>query len=98
MTRKRNLILAQQARDDLIEIWLYIAADSPSAADIFIDYVYEQAKKLCSNSELGRKRDELITGIRSLPVKRYLIFYRITKGNIEVVRVLSGYRDIDTLL
>jgi toxin ParE1/3/4 len=98
MTKKRNLILAQQAKDDLIEIWLYIAADSPSAADIFIDYLYEQAKKLCSNSELGRKRDELITGIRSLPVKKYLIFYRITKENIEIVRVLSGYRDVDTLL
>ncbi len=98
MTKKRNLILAQQAKDDLIEIWLYIAADSPSAADIFIDYLYEQAKKLCSNSELGRKRDELIAGIRSLPVKKYLIFYRINKDNIEIVRVLSGYRDIDTLL
>ena len=98
MRKKRHLILAQQARDDLIEIWLYIAADSPAAADKFIDYVYEQAKKLCSNSELGRKRDDLIAGIRSMPVKRYLIFYRINKDNIEIVRVLNGYRDVDTLL
>jgi toxin ParE1/3/4 len=98
MRSKLHLILAQQAKDDLVEIWLYIAADSPSMADKFIDYLYEQAGKLCSNPELGRKRDELITGIRSLPVKRYLIFYRITENNIEIVRVLSGYRDIDTLL
>ena len=95
---KRRLILAQQAKDDLVEIWLYIAADSPSVADKFIDYVYEQAGKLCLNPELGRKRDELIPGIRSLTVKRYLIFYRIAKDNVEIVRVLSGYRDVDTLL
>ena len=98
MSKKRHLILAHQAKDDLIEIWLYIAADSPSTADLFIDYVYKQAGKLCSNPELGRKRDELLTGIRCLPVKRYLIFYRINKNNIEIVRVLNGYRDIDTLL
>ncbi len=40
--KKKQLILAQQAKDDLVEIWLYIAADSPSIADKFIDYLYEQ--------------------------------------------------------
>ena len=33
MRKKRQFILAQQAKDDLVEMWLYIAADSPSAAD-----------------------------------------------------------------
>lgn len=45
-----------------------------------------------------KKKRQLILGIRSLTVKRYLIFYRIAKNNIEIVRVLSGYRDVDTLL
>jgi toxin ParE1/3/4 len=78
-------------------MWLYIAADSPSAADKFIDHVYEQCGTLCSSPEIGRNRDELIPGIRSLPVKRYLVFYRVTDGTIEIVRILSGYRDIETL-
>jgi len=46
---------------------------------------------------MGRKRDELIPGIRSLPVKRYVVFYRVTNNTIEIARILSGYRDIETL-
>ena len=97
MRKKRQLKLAQQAKDDLVEIWLYIAAGSPSTADKFIDYVYEQCEHLLTSSEIGRTRDELLPGIRSLPVKRYLVFYRVTNDAIEIVRVLSGYRDIQTL-
>jgi toxin ParE1/3/4 len=97
MSKKRQLKLAQQAKDDLVEIWLYIAADSPSAADKFIDHVHEECGKLRSSPEIGRKRDELLPGIRSLPVKRYLVFYRVTDGTIEIARILSGYRDIETL-
>lgn len=97
MRKKRQLILAQQAKDDLVEIWLYIAADSPFAADKFIDHVHEQCGKLCSSPEVGRKRDELIPGIRSFPVKRYLVFYRVTDSTIDIARILSGYRDLETL-
>ena len=97
MRKKRQLIIAQQAKDDLVEIWLYIAADSPSTADMFIDYVYEQCKHLCTSPEIGRTRDELLPGMRSLPVKRYLVFYRVTNDAIEIARILSGYRDLETL-
>jgi len=97
MSKKRQPILAKQAKDDLVDIWLYIAADSPTIADKFIDYVHEQCEHLCSTPEIGRKRDELIPGIRSLPVKRYLVFYRVTNDAIEIARILSGYRDIETL-
>ncbi|MFC1762290.1 type II toxin-antitoxin system RelE/ParE family toxin [Planctomycetota bacterium] len=31
-------------------------------------------------------------------LKRYLVFYRIDTDTIEIVRILSGYRDIDTFL
>ncbi len=95
--KKRKLILADQAKDDLVEIWLYIAADSPATADKFIDYLYEQCEHLRSTPEIGRKRDELFPNVRCLPVKRYLVFYRVTNRNIEIARILSGYRDIETL-
>jgi toxin ParE1/3/4 len=37
----------------------------------------------------------LYPGLRSLPVGKYLIFYLPVAGGLEVVRVLSGLRDID---
>jgi toxin ParE1/3/4 len=47
--------------------------------------------------EMGRKREKLFPGLRSFPVGRYIIFYRIRPDQIEIVRVLSSYRDIDAL-
>lgn len=95
--KKRRLIIADQAREDLIEIWLYIASDSIRGADGFIDFLYEKCSNLCSAPEMGRKRDELLSGLRCLPVKRYLIFYRIKDDALEIVRILSAYRDIESI-
>jgi toxin ParE1/3/4 len=46
---------------------------------------------------MGRKRDELISGLRSFPVGRYLIFYSTLPDGIEAVRVLHSARDLDAL-
>jgi plasmid stabilization system protein ParE len=34
--------LTEQARQDLDEIWPYIAKDNPNAADYFLDILYEK--------------------------------------------------------
>ncbi|MEI7590491.1 MAG: type II toxin-antitoxin system RelE/ParE family toxin [Deltaproteobacteria bacterium] len=95
--KKHQLIIADQAREDLIEIWLYIASDSIMGADKFIDFLYEKCTSLCSTPEIGRKREELLPGLRCLSAKRYLIFYRIKQNSIEIIRILSGYRDIESI-
>ena len=41
--------------------------------------------------------DELGESLRSFPVGNYVIFYRAMQDGIEVVRVLSGFRDIPNL-
>jgi len=89
--------LSAQARADLEEIWLYIAADSPGAADRFVDRILAACRKLARSPGIGRTREELAPGVRSLPLGNYVIFYRAAKPGIEVIRVLSGYRDIDAL-
>jgi len=44
---------------------------------------------------MGREREELQRGLRSFPVGNYVVFYRLIEKGIEVVRVLSGYRDVE---
>ncbi len=95
--KMQKLIIADQAREDLMEIWLYIASDSIIGADKFIDFLYEKCTNLCLTPEIGMKRDALLPGLRCLPAKRYLIFYRIKHDSIEIIRILSGYRDIESL-
>jgi toxin ParE1/3/4 len=93
--KELTLVISDQAQEDLLDIWLYIANDSPLAADRFLDFLYEKCVSLCASPKLGRLRDELLPGLRSLPVKRYTIFYRVSRDTIEIVRVLSGYRDVE---
>jgi toxin ParE1/3/4 len=89
--------LTQQARNDLLEIWLHIAADSPTAADRFVDKIEARCRLLSRQPRLGEARPELADGLRCFPVGNYVVFYQPRTDGIEIVRVISGARDIDAL-
>ena len=89
--------LSLQAVEDLKEIWLYIANDSPAIADKFVDEIYSRCKTVSDNPDIGRRRDNLIPGIRSISFKRYILFYRKGKDKIEIIRILSAYRDFESI-
>jgi toxin ParE1/3/4 len=55
-------------------------------------------KLIAESPYIGREREELAPGIRSFPAGRYLIFYRPIADGIEIVRVLHGSRDVDTII
>jgi toxin ParE1/3/4 len=52
---------------------------------------------LANAPKAGREREELEAGLRSFVEGSYIIFYRIVSGSIEIVRVLHGARDIESL-
>jgi len=86
-----------KAEADLDETWSYIAQDDPNSADRFIDLIEERCSLLAENPLMGRSRPELGSNLRSFPVDNYLIFYIPMENGIEIVRVVSGRRDIDAL-
>jgi toxin ParE1/3/4 len=86
-----------EADDDLLEIAVYIGQDDLEASDRFIDQLTERFELLATQPEMGRLRPELGPRIRSFPVGQYVVFYEPTPDGIDVVRVLSGARDIDAL-
>ena len=88
-----ELIISPEAETDLLDIWLYIAEDSPVNADRFLDKLHNKALKLCEFSEIGIDRPELANGLKCFPVDRYLLYYRAIATDIELVRVLHGSRD-----
>lgn len=93
-----RLLKRPQAENDLDEIWWYIAQDNPSNADRFLDQIQERFLALADFPKMGTGRDDLKAGLRSHPVGNYLIFYLPLPDGIEVVRVLHGSRDIESLL
>ncbi len=92
-----QLRISPRASEDLLDIWSYIADDSEANADGFIDKMYETMESLARQPGSGRHREELAPGIQSFPVGRYIIFYRVVAGAIEIVRVLHGARDIENI-
>ena len=80
---------------DLLDIWNYIADDSPDRADDFLDRIESKLMTLAQNSGLGRKRTELLPNLRSFPIDIYVVFYQQIDGGIDVIRLLHGSRDIE---
>ena len=89
--------LADAALRDLEDIWDYIAEDNTSAADSFVTFLVDKFQLLANEPGIGRERPDIKPGLMSLPVKKYVIFYRVTDNIVEIARVLSGYRDIPTV-
>ena len=92
-----QLRVSPEAREDLDEIWLYIAQDNPEAADKYIHTIVSRFPKLAGMPLMGRERPELSPGLRSFVVGHHVIFYRLFDGGIEVARALDGVRDLPPL-
>lgn len=89
--------LSFQAAQDLQEINDYLFAGNPDVADRLLTLITQKFDILAQFRSMGRRRDELLPALRSFPVDDYLIFYRPIVEGIEVVRVVSGYQDLEAL-
>jgi toxin ParE1/3/4 len=86
------------ASRDIESIIDYIADNSGlDSAERLLQKINQKCKRLAFFPNMGRRRDELLPSLRSFPVDDYLIFYRPTEGGIEILRVVSGYRDLEVL-
>ena len=98
-----KIILDHCVEDELWAIWEYIAQDNPEAATRVVDAVYKTFRDLLVNPGLGRVRkfrNRELRGIRSWRVSQfenYLIFYRELSGDIHVMHVYHGSRDLEAL-
>jgi toxin ParE1/3/4 len=93
-----RLLFRPEAVTDLEEIHDYIAEDNLKKAKDFIVFLRKKCLFLANNPFTGRARPEIRHDLRSFPVKRYLILYRILDEVVEVVSIIHGSRDIETFL
>jgi len=89
---------------DLIDLATYIAENNLDQSDRFLHGAEETFKQLGLMPQLGKQcqfDNSRLQNIRQIAVKgfkKYLIFYQITAGGVEIIRVLHGSRDIETIL
>ena len=92
-----RVVRTEQAQADLEEILDYLDEHSPDAADRFADMFKEKTEAVARMPEMGRAREELAPGLRSLNAGNYLIFYRPADDGIQVIRIAHGSRDLPSL-
>ena len=89
------------AQIDLLEIFDYIAQDSPQRALSFVDKLDNRIGLLERQPKLGRipRHPKLREyGYRVLIIESYLIFYKVHGQTIEIHRVVHGSRNLDHLI
>ena len=96
----RPFRLAPEARQDIKEIWSYIARDSIEAAARVRQEIRDNCRLLAQHPYIGHERDDLTTreGVRFWPVYGYLIIYRPAPRPLEILRVLHGKRDVKSVV
>jgi toxin ParE1/3/4 len=99
MASRRWIVnLSPEADEDLIEIWGYLAREaSERVADRQLQQIDATCARLKAWPYSGRKRDDLLAGMRSVPIRPYVLFYRIHGDAVEIVRVLHGRRNIASI-
>jgi toxin ParE1/3/4 len=92
-----RIIRSPQAREDLIGIGAYIASYNETAAERLINRIEKRMRLLAKFPHSGTQRPDLAPGLRCVSVRKYILFFRPIEGGIELVRVLHGARDYESL-
>jgi toxin ParE1/3/4 len=101
MKKKYDVQLLPAAYSDLDEIFDYIMANNPQAAEKILDKIIQS---LCRLEDLPYSGTPLFArsltkfGFRMVIVDPYIAFYRLIDNRIYVYRVLHGARDYQHLL
>lgn len=92
------VLKARIVEDDEVNIWQYIAADNEDAASHTLRLLDATYRKLSKSPKIGKQRDDLHKGLRSMPIgpgkNNYVIFYLPMRNGVKIVRVMEGHRNI----
>lgn len=86
-------LLQPAARDDIKDIYRYIADRNRTAAAKVRAQILSTFRMLAESPFLGEARDDLAAGLRIFTTGNYVIIYRPKPGGIEIVQVVHGARD-----
>ena len=93
-----KLVILPAARADIIDIGDFIALDNPPRAASFMAEIETKIVEIGERPDSFQKRDDLHKGLRHAPHGRYLIFFIEKDGEVQIVRVLQGSRNLPRLL
>ena len=99
-----DVVWRPQARDDLLDMYAFVARTNPAAADRLYDRLREKTTLLATQPRIGQRRPDIRPSVR-IPVERpFLILYETHPDTdhgaidrVEIVRVVHGRRELTRL-
>lgn len=89
--------ISRSASQDLSAIADYFLKCNVNAGERFLQEFNRKCQYLTQFPYIGKRYDHLLIGARGLPLDGYIIFYRITEETVEIFRVVSGRKNLETL-
>lgn len=90
----KPVVFRPAAEADLLAIAAYIAEHDPARARKLVARLRERCNRLSDRPHLGRPRPELGEDVRGLWEKPYLMLYRVTESEVEILTIIHGARDL----
>jgi toxin ParE1/3/4 len=90
-----KIFRTDKANEDLLNVYSFLAERSPTAAYALVRDIDAKFKDLARFPFIGRERNGLAPGVRSLVVGTHLIFYTVQSERILILRIIDGRRDVE---
>jgi toxin ParE1/3/4 len=88
---------SKEAIKDVEDICEYVARQNTKAASQLFDAIRKKCKLVAGFPNLGKSYSRLAPNLRGFVVEDYIIFYYSREDGINIARVVSGYRDLESL-
>ncbi|MGL4879836.1 MAG: type II toxin-antitoxin system RelE/ParE family toxin [Waterburya sp.] len=82
---------------DLDDICEYIGQQNLKAASKLFDDIRKKCKLVANFPNMGKSYSKLSVNLRGFVVEDYVVFYYPREDGINIVRIVSGYRDLESL-
>jgi toxin ParE1/3/4 len=93
----RSLRITIPASRDLETISEYFLESSVEAGDRFVEAFNQKCQYLARFPYIGKPYTQLKPGLRGILLMDYIVFYHLIGKDVEILRVLSGYRDLSSI-
>jgi toxin ParE1/3/4 len=71
--------------------------DNIDRGENFLDEFNKKCRYLTQFPMMGRSYREIRSYLRGLPMKNHIIFYRVLKDGLEIMRVVPANRDLEAI-
>ena len=94
-----NLLFSPKANVDLDTIWRYTVDNwGELRAETYLRSIFEAAERIKENPHLGRSREDVRYGYRSVVVGSHLLFYQLSQETVIIIRIFHQRMDVSAII